>query len=120
MRRQQPEAAVQKAIVAHLKARAAKGLFWFAIPNGGARSPVEAAIMKSTGTRAGVPDLGLVFEGRPYFLEVKADEHARATEHQLKAMADITEAGGAAGIGYGLNQCLRILEDWGLLKGRYS
>ena len=116
-RRQQPEAAVQRAVVAHLKLRAAKGLFWYAIPNGGWRSAAEAAIMKSTGTRAGVPDLGFVFQGRPYFLEVKPDVASLATEHQLKAIADINEAGGFAVIGCGLDRCLKILEEWGLLKG---
>jgi hypothetical protein len=120
MRRAQIETRVQRAICQHLQARAAKGVFWYAIPNGGARSKVEAKIMQGTGTRAGVPDLGFVFEGKPYFLEVKADETSRATEHQLKAISDINEAGGFACIGYGLDRCLRILEEWGLLKGRCS
>ena|SRR5262245_61878314 len=115
MRRRQPETKVQAAIVRHIRAQ---GLFWYAIPLGGVRSKIEAAIMQSTGTRAGTPDLGFVFQGRAYFLEVKADEQARATEHQLKAIADIKEAGGFACIGYELDRCLKILEEWGLLKGR--
>ena len=108
---------MQRAIVAHLKVRAAKSLFWYAIPNGGWRSPVEAAIMKSTGTRAGVPDLAFLHEGRAYFLEIKADDRSRPTEAQLSAMAAITDAGGHACIGVGVDGCLFILEQWGLLKG---
>jgi hypothetical protein len=119
-RRQQPETAVQRAIVQHLKMRAAKGCFWYAIPFGGARSKIEAAIMQATGTRRGTPDLGFVYQGRAYFLEVKAEEESKPTEHQLQAIADIKEAGGFACIGHGLDRCLKILEDWGLLKGRVA
>jgi hypothetical protein len=117
MRRAQPETLIQKSLVAHLKARAVRGLFWYAVPNGGARSKVEAAIMKSTGTRPGVPDLAFLHEGRSYFLEVKTED-GRPTEHQLKAIADINDAGGYACIGNGLDRCLEILTRWGLLRGR--
>jgi hypothetical protein len=116
-RRAQPETVIQRAIVQHLRCRGVTGLFWFAIPNGGWRSKVEAAIMKATGTRPGVPDLALLHEGRAYFLEVKTED-GRPTEHQLKAIADINDAGGYAVIGCGLDRCLEILERWGLLKGR--
>jgi hypothetical protein len=116
-RRAQPESLLQKALVAHIKARGIKGLFWFAVPNGGFRSKVEAAIMKATGTRPGVPDLAFIHEGRAYFLEVKT-ESGRPTEHQLKAISEINDAGGYVVIGNGLDRCLEILERWGLLQGR--
>ena len=82
------------------------------------RNKTEAAIMQGTGTGAGCPDLGFVFEGRPYFLEVKADAQSRPSAHQLKAIADINEAGGFACVGAGLDGCLRILEQWGMLQGK--
>lgn len=116
MKRRYAEDAVQRSIVAHLKARAVKDLFWFAVPNGGARSPIEAKIMKGTGTRPGVPDLAFVHEGRAYFLEVKA-ENGRPSEHQLRAVDDINRAGGFACIAYGLDRALRVLEEWGLVRG---
>jgi hypothetical protein len=116
MSRRRPEDTIQRAIVQHLKLRGAPGLFWFSVPNGGVRSKVEAAIMKSTGTRPNIPDLAFLHEGRAYFLEVKS-ENGRPTEHQLKAIADINDAGGYACIGNGLDRCLQILERWGLLKG---
>jgi hypothetical protein len=119
MPRRQPKQQIQRAIAQHLNLRGAKGLFWYAVPNGGWRSPVEAKIMQSTGTRPGVPDLAFLHEGRAYFLEVKA-ENGRPTEHQLKAIADINDAGGYAVIGNGLDCCLQILERWGLLKGRVA
>jgi hypothetical protein len=115
-RRAQPEQAIQKAIIAHLKARGAKNLYWYSIPNGGARSPVEAKIMQSTGTRRGCPDLGFVFEGKAMFLEIKAD-NGRPTEPQLQAIAEINQAGGYACVVYGLNAALKSLECWGILRG---
>jgi hypothetical protein len=71
-RRQQPEAAIQRAVVQHYKLRAAPGTFMFAVPNGGYRRPIEAAIMKATGVIAGVPDTIWINHGRVYGLELKA------------------------------------------------
>jgi hypothetical protein len=116
MRRRRLEDTIQRTIVQHLKLRATPGVFWYAVPNGGVRSKVEAAIMKATGTRPGVPDLAFLHDGQAYFLEVKSED-GRPTEHQLKAIADINEAGGYAVIGCGLDRCLEILERWGLLRG---
>jgi hypothetical protein len=115
-RRAQPEQQIQRAIVAHLSARGAKNMFWFSIPNGGHRRKVEAATLKATGTRPGVPDMAFIYEGRIHFLEIKT-EVGRASEHQLKAIADINDAGGYAVIGSGLDRCLQILERWNILKG---
>jgi hypothetical protein len=40
------------------------------VPNGGWRSPIEAAILKGLGVQPGVPDLILVRDGRPFALEL--------------------------------------------------
>lgn len=64
------ESQIQRAIVAALRAH---GLTVFAIPNGGARSHIEAAIMKGEGVQAGVPDLCVPLpSGKTTWLEVKA------------------------------------------------
>lgn len=48
-------------------------LRYFAIPNGGKRSKVEAAIMKGLGVRAGVPDICVLCrDGTVVFLELKS------------------------------------------------
>jgi hypothetical protein len=51
------EAAIQQAVFAHLRMRAAPGVVAFHVPNGGYRRPVEAARLKGLGVRAGVPDV---------------------------------------------------------------
>jgi hypothetical protein len=68
-----PEDCVQRTVCQHLRIRGARGLLWWHTPNGGKRRPIEAAIMKSLGVRAGVADLILVHAGRMFALELKAD-----------------------------------------------
>lgn len=47
--------------------------YWFPIPNGSHRNPKVAKEMKEAGeVRAGVPDLCIVYRGRPIFIELKA------------------------------------------------
>src|SRR5262245_53044494 len=116
MPRQQPETAVQRAIVQHYKARAMPGTFMFAVPNGGVRSKVEAAIMKSTGTVAGVPDTIWIRDGKIYALEIKTED-GRPTPTQLSTIAAMEAAGAYCCIAYGLDRCLQVLEQWGMLRG---
>src|SRR6266566_1473429 len=80
--RRRPEDAIQRAVFQHLRARGAPGLFAFHPANGGYRKPVEAAIMKSLGVVAGVPDVIVIHAGRCYALEIKAPG-GRATPKQL-------------------------------------
>jgi hypothetical protein len=69
-RHHRPEDAIQRAIVQHYRQRAAPGVFMFAVPNGGFRRPVEAAILKAT--VAGIPDTIWIKDGQVYALELKA------------------------------------------------
>jgi VRR-NUC domain len=71
-RRNQPEAILQRSLVEHLRWCARGDVWWTHIPNGGSRSPIEAAIFKSLGVRPGSPDLLIIRAGAPLFLELKA------------------------------------------------
>ena len=65
------EAKIQAAIVDYVRAVAPDVLI-YAVPNGGLRTKAEAALMKWTGTVAGIPDLALVLpNGHAAFVEVK-------------------------------------------------
>jgi VRR-NUC domain len=111
-----PEQQIQRAIVQHYRHRAAPGVFMFAVPNGGFRRPVEAAIMKATGTVPGVPDTIWIKGGQVYALELKA-ENGRLTEAQERVLIELREAGAMATHAHGLDEALRVLEGWGLLRG---
>jgi len=69
-----PEQALQRAVVEYLAILERQGrLMFYAIPNGGKRSRVEAAIFKGQGVRAGMPDIGLVLPGgKAAFIELKS------------------------------------------------
>ena len=118
-RRQRPEDCVERAVCEHLRIRGARGLLWWHTPNGGKRRPIEAAIMKSLGVRAGVADLILLHAGRMFALELKAED-GRPTTAQMQFISDFNAAvapNGDACIAQGLDRALRVLETWGLLRG---
>lgn len=74
------EAQIQAAIVAWIRQCAPAALV-FAIPNGGWRTPREAALLKWTGVMAGIPDLCVVSPtGRVFFIEVKTLRGALAPD----------------------------------------
>jgi VRR-NUC domain len=94
-----------------------RGLVWFAVPNGGWRSAIEAAIFKGLGVKAGVADLILLHDGKFFALEVKT-ETGRVTDAQRAFIEAVIGAGGHGAIGRGVDQCLEILEGWHLLNGQ--
>lgn len=116
MRRRSPEAQIQKAVVEHLAWRARPDVFAFHVPLGGYRKPVEAAILKSIGTVAGIPDLILLFESRVYALELKS-EKGRLTEVQRVVHDRLRRAGALVAVAVGIDQALECLSAWGLLVG---
>jgi len=114
-----PEDQIQKAVFAHIRARAVPGVVAWHTPNGGKRNPIEAAIFKGLGVRAGVSDVIAVHAGKIFALELKA-EGGRPTETQLEFLADLDKQGAFTAIATGLDQALATLEAWGLLRGSSS
>jgi hypothetical protein len=114
------EQAYHRTILAHLKARGAPGLFYFHVPSGaffgGKR---QGAIMKSLGWFAGLPDLFLIRDGRCYAVELKS-ETGRVSEKQLECLDRLRQAGAIVAVATGLDEALRRLENFGLLRGRVS
>jgi len=125
--RQYPETELQRTVVKHLEARAVPGLVWWHTPQGNKLGgkisakgiAIQGAINKSLGVKRGVSDLVFLHDGRFYCLELKA-EGRTPTEDQLRFIDDVNAAGGFACWCAGLDAALRILEQWGLLRGRAS
>jgi hypothetical protein len=114
MTRRQPEAELQRAVLDHLRWRGVPNLFVCHYPAGGWRSRVEAAILKSIGTRAGVPDLLIVHRGQLYALELKAA--SRLTDTQSATHEELKRAGAEVAVAYSLDGALAQLECWELLR----
>jgi VRR-NUC domain len=120
MSRKRPEQAIHRAVVAHLKTRAAPDLFWFHVPSGaffGGRR--QGAIMKSLGWIAGLPDLFAIHNGRIFAIELKA-ESGRTSDAQLACLDRLRQAGAIVAVATGLDEALRKLENLGLLRRRAS
>jgi hypothetical protein len=111
------EDAIQRAVVLHYQQRRAPGVFMFSVPNGGYRRAIEAAIMRGTGTVAGVPDMIWIKDGRVYALELKAPG-GRVSANQLATIAEMENAGACTCSADGLDVALGWLEATGLLRGR--
>lgn len=110
------EDTIQKALVEHVCWRVYPDVFWCAIPNGGHRSIKTAITLKETGTRAGVPDLLFIRNGRPCFLELKRDRGGRVSPAQKAIHHELKSAGAVVEVAKGLDDALRILLRWGIIK----
>lgn len=90
-RRKRPERALHRACAYYLSlvANADSKLAWYPIPNGMNSSPRHVAIMKQAGELiAGIPDLGIVYDSRSYFVELKADKNTltKAQKTQIEVL----------------------------------
>jgi len=114
--RRRLEQQIHRAVVNHLAARGAWGSVYWHHPAGGARSKIEAAIMRGLGARSGFPDLFILHEGHLYGLELKHGK-GRLSQAQINTHVELAKAGATIGTAYGLNEALAWLELHGLLRG---
>lgn len=111
------EQEIQRAVFKHLDQRGAPNVFAFHPANGGYRRRVEAAILKGTGVKSGVPDVIAIKSGQTFGLELKA-ERGRISESQVKVLQALQSAGATVAVAYSLDEALAFLEKWGLLRGK--
>ena len=116
VRRAQPEAAIQRAVLAHLAWRGGPNLFAFHCPNGGWRSSVEAAILKGLGVVPGVPDILIVSAGQLFGLELKAPGGRLSSNAQVLTQARMAAAGAIIGTAKGVDEALEWLAQRQLLR----
>lgn len=114
-----PEQEIQKALADHLRTRAAAGTYWFHPANGGARTAIEGAILKACGVRAGTPDLILIRGGKTYGLELKVDK-GRVSPSQAQAHEEMRAAGAEVAVATGIDEAIKQLEVWQLLRGHVT
>jgi hypothetical protein len=115
MKRNNPEAQIQKAVCEHFELFKAPNAELIPIPNGGKRSRVEAARMKGWGCRAGAPDLIFAHEGKGYALELKAPG-GRLSAEQRQVLNALHAAKWSVSVATGIDEALNVLGSWGLLR----
>ena len=116
-RRARPEAAIQRAVVEHLRLRAKPDVLWLHVPNGERRDKITGAKLKRMGVLAGASDLLLWHNGSSFALELKA-AGGRPSDTQLDFLARFNDTGGHSASAEGVDRALATLEAWGLLRGR--
>jgi hypothetical protein len=115
LRRRRPEQQLHIQIANALPTVLKPEVLWLHIPNGGARTRVEGAILKAMGTRAGAADFLFVVAGRAVFIELKA-AGGRMTESQRDFAMAVTLAGGVYALAKSLEDVLGLLEPLGALR----
>ena len=86
MKRQQPERALQKAVTDYLKLALPPEAFFSAIPGG------DRQMTLTPGYVAGLPDVMIIYDGGPLFIELKAPK-GRLSEAQEDVHAALRRAG---------------------------
>ncbi|HSM79197.1 MAG TPA: VRR-NUC domain-containing protein, partial [Bryobacteraceae bacterium] len=88
-----------------------KDAFAFAIPNAAKRGVVEGAMMKRMGTRAGMPDVCVLYRGRAYFLELKAAK-GRVSSNQAGTIDRLAQTGCPAEVVRTIEEAQAALLEW--------
>lgn len=113
--RKNEEAAIQRALVQHLRLRADPRVIWFAVPNGGLRSKSAGAQLKATGVIAGVYDMVFFLPGGlAAVLELKV-EGGRISPEQQRFGERCEAINVMQAVAWNIDQALDILVAWKVL-----
>ena len=110
-RMRRPEQVFQASLVKALAMVLERDAFLFAVPNGGARSKIEAKILVGQGVVPGVPDLLVMFSGTAVGLECKAPQGGRTDPNQIKVHERFARAGIPVAVVRTLPEALAFLHD---------
>lgn len=116
-KRRHDEDDIQESLVEHLEWRLARGVVWYAVPNGEKRDKITASRLKRLGVRAGVADVAFVLPGgTAAYLELKAGKKGRQSDEQKQFQADVVAAGARYALARTLDDALSILLEWGAIR----
>ncbi|WP_303811844.1 VRR-NUC domain-containing protein [Apibacter mensalis] len=112
-KRENPESRLQRACIKWFKLQYPKETI-FAIPNGGKRGKIEAAIMKGEGVMAGVSDLFLMRGKERYhglFIEMKA-KNGKLRENQRVFIEDAERKDYKVEVCYSLEEFIEKVNNY--------
>lgn len=123
-RRRRPEQEAGRRLVKHVDAlwchhpqlgAVCVGHYFAHVPNGGARSSIEAAIFAGQGVRKGYPDYVLDLPLGRYHgmrLELKALNAGKPDDEQLELLARLERAGYFVRVAWGADDAIRAVYDY--------
>jgi hypothetical protein len=115
-----PEQDLQASLCRFLDRTLPGDCFYFACPNGGWRSPIEAAILKGQGVKAGVPDLIFAYQGKMFALEMKS-EVGRLSLSQRGVHDRLRNAGVRVEVARSFHEAIERLREFGIpVAGRLA
>lgn len=116
-KRNQHELELSKAVAVFLRFCLVDDAFWFHVPNGGKRQDAIARQLAAMGTKAGVPDLCLLYRGKAHFIELKIDAgYLSAIQKQVHQM--INRSGCRVAVCRSIGDVEAALTSWGIpLRG---
>jgi hypothetical protein len=90
---------------------------WFACPNGGARSVIEARIFKGQGVRPGVADLVFTWDQQrgSSYMEVKTAD-GKLSQSQVEFQADCERRGIPYAVVRSIDEAQAAVNGWGLVR----
>lgn len=106
------ESQLQRAVIDYLRVALVRGLA-FAIPNAARRTQWGRASNAVPGLMPGAPDVLVVTEGRPVFVELKTPK-GRLSDAQVAAHAALKAAGATVLVCRSVEEVERALRDWGV------
>lgn len=108
-----PEYDFHRTVTAFLSRALGRDCFYFHPANGGWRKASEAGRLKAMGVIAGLPDLGVLYNGRCVWLELKA-KRGRVTSAQAYCHQRLEEAGSPVSVCTTLEDVAAALERAGI------
>jgi hypothetical protein len=116
MRRAQPEAALQRTVIQHLRLRRQRRWTYWATPNAAKRSPREGRDLKAQGMVPGVGDISLLSpDGRYFELELKTNRGQLSDAQKARAI-EVEACCGTWAVAHGVDEALATLTAWGVFR----
>lgn len=110
-----PERAIQRAILARLATCLPLGAVVLHVPNEDATGSATYGKAKiRDGLMPGCPDLLITFQGRAYWLEIKAPD-GEVSDNQRQAHRRLRGSGCPVEVAYGVDDALEALRVWGVI-----
>jgi len=112
------EAALHRTVAQYLDLALPANCVWSTVGHGGFPLPVRtAARLKASGLKAGVPDLMLIFGGKPYFIEIKTPL-GKLSRSQQEMHARLRAAGAQVAVCRSVEEVRDALKGWGIVRGK--
>ncbi len=109
------EEQIHRATFDLLDRAAVPGSFAFHVPNGEKRGAGIGGKLKGMGTRAGMPDVCIIFRGRFYVIELKK-RGGRVSPAQHATHALLIGCGAEVRTCYSLDEVIATLTEWGIIR----